>query len=136
MPDSNIPMVDLATALNPSSLEPWIDYHYSSHVARTAELMAAHGRFLEATANGINDDVIAGRASDFTKQLKAEQSAIDDTRTKIKAPVLHAQRLIDGQAKKITDQLTQASASVQTKLTTYLRDKEAKARELKDRGPQ
>lgn len=128
MPDTNIPMVDLASALDPAALAIWLDYQYADHAARNTELMAAHGRFMEATKDGISDDVIAGRATDFAKQLKAEQSATDDTRKRIKDPVLHAQRLIDGEAKKLTDKLVSATTTVQTKLTVFLRAKEAEAR--------
>lgn len=127
---NNIPHVDLAAALDPASLAIWLDYQYASHLARNNELMAAHGRFLEATEAGITTDEVVGRASDFAKQLKAEVVSTDATRTTIKAPVLYAQRLIDGEAKKLTDRLNGASTTVQTRITAYLRIKEAEARKV------
>lgn len=124
----NRPVIDLASALDPAALAIWLEYQYSDHAARNSELMGAYARFLEATKEGIHEEVIAGRATDFAKQLKAEQSATDETRKRIKDPVLHAQRMIDGSAKKLTDNLVSATATVQTKLTAFLRAKEAEAR--------
>jgi hypothetical protein len=128
--DSNIPIVNLTAALDPSQLGPWIEYQLAGHEARTNELMAAYDRFLVATAAGIDNDELAGRAADFVKQLKSESSATDVTRTTTKAPVLHAQRLIDGAAKKITDKLSGAAGGVQERITAYLRVKEIAARKV------
>lgn len=128
MPDSNIPRVDLAAALNPAALAPWIEYQYADHAAHVGVLQARFDKFLDVTKDGIADDTMAGHATDFIKELKAASSATDETRTKIKAPVLHAQRLIDGEAKKLTDKLGSCSTVVTGRITTFLRDKEAKAR--------
>lgn len=124
----NAPVVDLSAALDPAALAPWIEFQYAAHTARRDGLIAAHGRFLAATAQGIADDDVAGRATDFARQLRAASVETDATRTKIKAPVLHAQRLIDGEAKKIVDSLAAAGADVQARLTAYLQAKEARAR--------
>lgn len=128
MPDSNIPTIDLTTALNPASLEPWVDYQFADHAAHLVALSARFERFLEITKDGIHDDTTAGHASDFVKVLKAASTATDETHTKIKAPVLHAQRLIDGAGKKLTDKLKQHSDTVTTRITAFLHDKEARAR--------
>ena len=61
-------------------------------------------------AHGIRDDFIACDAADFAKDLKAAVSALDGTRTRIKKPVLHAQRLIDGEAKALSDRVMAAVA--------------------------
>lgn len=127
----NIPVIDLNAALAPSALLAWLDHEYAAHTARANELMGAHGRFLEATKDGIVDDVIAGRATDFAKQLKAEVKNTDETRTKIKAPVLHAQRLIDGEAKKLTDKLGLATSQVETRIAAYLKDKADKEKAVR-----
>lgn len=128
MPDSNIPTVDLAAALDPASLEPWVDYQFADHAVHLVALSARFERFLEITKDGIHDDTTAGHASDFVKVLKAASTATDETRTKIKAPVLHAQRLIDGAGKKLTDKLKQHSDTVTVRITAFLHDKEARAR--------
>ena len=124
-PATNVPHVDLAAALDPAALAIWLDYQYAEHAANNRALMERHQKFLDVTKDGISDDVIAGAAADFAKVLKAEAGATDETRTRIKAPVLHAQRLIDGEAKKLTDRLTAAAATVQTRLTVFLRDRKS-----------
>jgi hypothetical protein len=125
---SNIPHIDLAAALEPDKLAAWLDYEYQEHRGNVASLMAGYERFLAATVAGIGGDDVAARAADFVKFFKAEQAATDATRTKIKAPVLHAQRLIDGEARKLTDKLANAADGVSAKITTYLREKEAVVR--------
>ncbi len=125
---TNRPYVDLAQALEPAALAAWLDYEYAQHVLNKNVLLARYEKFLTVTKDGINDDVMVGHASDFTKELKAEITSTDATRTKIKAPVLHAQRLIDGQAKKLTDELANAGQQVTWRITEYLREKEARER--------
>lgn len=134
MPDdmiaTNTPLLNLADALAPDKLTAWLDYEFSSHVANKATLLTRHDRFLEVTKDGINDDVMAGHASDFHKDLKAESTSTDATHTRIKAPVLVAQRLIDGQRKTLTDSLSLAASQVTARITDYLRRKEVIAREV------
>ena len=130
--DANIPHVDLGAALNPAALAVWLEYQYAEHTTRTTDLMEAYGRFLEVTANGIGDDALVGRATDFAKQITTEAKATDETRTRIKAPVLHAQRLIDGEAKKLTDKLNSAVATITTRITMFLRAKEEAARKASE----
>ena len=89
----NRPVVDLAAALEPEALGAWLEHEMAEHAARCAELGAAYERFLVATAGGIADDTATGKATDFAKMHKAEITAIDATRKRIKEPVLHAQRV-------------------------------------------
>lgn len=126
--DTNIPTLDLAGALQPDRLAAYLEYEFASHTAEIAGLMARHARFLDITKDGITDDTVAGHASDFANSLKDEVKATDATRKRIKDPVLHAQRLIDGAGKVLTDQLSSAVASVTTRITAYLQQKEAMAR--------
>jgi hypothetical protein len=126
--DSNVPVVDLAGALAPDKLTAWLDYQFADHVSNVATLTARYEKFCEVTASGIGDDVMAGHSTDFVKLLKDEINATDTTRTRIKAPVLHAQRLIDGEAKKLTDQLNTEAGVVTDRITDFLRRKEAEAR--------
>ena len=84
--------------------------------------------FQTVTARGIEDDFTAGHAADFCKALKDAASALDEVRTRIKRPVLHAQRLIDGEARKLTDPVTAAVREVEARVTVYLQAKEEMAR--------
>ena len=125
---TNAPHIDLAAALDPAALAAYLEYEYAQHAANKNVLLARYEKFLAVTKDGIPDDIMVGHATDFAKDLKVEATATDATRAKIKAPVLHAQRLIDGTAKKLTDELGNAEAIVRTRITTYLRAKEARER--------
>lgn len=124
----NIPTLNLSAALDPGALAAWIEYEMAGPAVRRNDLMAAFQRFSDATREGIHDDAMAGRATDFVKQFKATQSDINDIRTRIKAPVLHAQRLIDGEAKKISDELLGAEKTIAMRIGVFLQKKEAAAR--------
>lgn len=126
--DTNIPVIDLAGALQPDRLAAYLEYELASHAANTNTLLARHDKFLQVTQDGINDEAMAGHASDFARDLKAEVSATEVTRKRIKDPVLHAQRLIDGEAKKLTDRLSSAAGVVTTRITAYLQQIEARKR--------
>ena len=126
---SNAPVVDLDRALDPASLAAWIEFSYAAHAAAIDALLTRFVKFSEVTASGIADDFVAGHAADFAKDLKAAINALDETRTRIKKPVLHAQRLIDGSAKALSDRVASAVREVEARVTAYLRAKEAEARE-------
>jgi hypothetical protein len=128
MTRSNAPTIDLTTALDPAQLYSWIEFNYEDHALVIAGLLERFAAFNNVTAGGIADDFIAGHAADFARDLKMAASALDETRTRIKKPVLHAQRMIDGEAKKLTDRVTAAVAEVEARVTAYLRVKEAEAR--------
>ena len=129
MNDSNTPVIDLTAALDPSSLQWWIEFEYSESAAAIAALLERFATFQSVTAAGIADDFTAGHAADFCKALKDAVAALDEVRTRIKRPVLYAQRLIDGSAKKLTDPVTAAVREVEARITEYLRAKEEMARE-------
>jgi predicted flap endonuclease-1-like 5' DNA nuclease len=128
MNDSNTPVIDLTAALDPSSLQWWIEFEYSESAAAIAALLERFATFQSVTAAGIADDFTAGHAADFAKALKDAAAALDEVRTRIKRPVLHAQRLIDGEARKLTDPVTAAVREVEARVTVYLRAKEEMAR--------
>jgi hypothetical protein len=125
---SNRPVVDLAAALEPEALGAWLEHEMAEHAARCAELGAAYERFLVATAGGISDDTATGRATDFAKMHKAEITAIDATRKRIKEPVLHAQRLIDGAGNGLTTPLRAQALTIENRIATYLTSKAEAAR--------
>lgn len=92
-------------------------------IVRRDELLLAAGRVPE-----INSDDAAGKVTDFVKQLAALTKAADAKRVGAKEPYLEGGRTVDGFFKAITDPVATAKTGVERKLTTYLRDKEAKAR--------
>ena len=128
---SNAPVVDLEAALDPASLAAWIEFSYAAHAAAINALLTRFDKFTEVTADGISDDFVAGHAADFAKDLKAAAGALDETRTRIKKPVLHAQRLIDGGAKALSDRVASAVREVEARVTAYLKVKESEAREAR-----
>jgi hypothetical protein len=127
-PDHNAPRLDLAAALKPEALKVWLDYQFAAHAERRDALVMAGERFTLATPAGIEDDGVAQRATDFGVQLRAAQSATDDTHKLVKAPVLTAQRMIDGARKSIVDDLDAVLKAVQVKMTAYLQRKADEAR--------
>lgn len=126
----NQPPIDLHTALEPSALSVWIAGQLAAHTARADELLAANTRFVAATTAGIANDEVAGRATDFARQIKAAIKDTDEARVNIKAPVLAAQRAIDGAAKVITDPLLAATGLVEQRVTTFMRAKDLEARRI------
>jgi hypothetical protein len=125
---SNAPVIDISAALDPDSLSYYIEWSYASHAAAIAALMERFVKFTDVTSIGIQDDFVAGHAADFAKDLKAAANALDETRTRIKKPILHAQRLVDGEAKKLADRVASAVREVEARVTAYLKLKEAEAR--------
>ena len=129
MSGSNAPVIDLPSALDPRQLEPWVDFQYAQHASAIETLMVRHGRFLQITEGGISDDIMLGHASDFAKLLRAADVDLNNTRTNIKKPVLHAQRLIDGKAKALADQITMALTDIELRSKVWLKKKEDANRE-------
>jgi hypothetical protein len=70
-----------------------------------------------------------GHASDFAKLLRAADVDLDNIRTKIKKPVLHAQRVIDRKAKALADQITMALSDIEARSRVWLKKKEDANRE-------
>jgi len=91
----------------------------SSLISRRDELLAAAARMPE-----IKTDEIAGRISDFVKQLTALVKASETQRTGAKEPYLEGGRNVDGFFKAITDPVEKVKNDTQRKLTVYLREKE------------
>jgi hypothetical protein len=93
-------------------------------------------RFLIATRNGIADEHICGIATDFREQVKAGIADCDKTRSAIKAPVLQAQRLIDGAAKAISDPLANLLPIIEQRIAAFLAAKARAEREAAEREAQ
>ncbi len=124
------PVIDLHAALEPTALKAWIAEKLSAHTARCTALTARFKQFKDATAAGIKTDAVDERTVDFAEQIRLEIAATDATRTTIKAPVLAAQRAIDGAGKVITDQLLPALTEVKARHSAYLVAKDAEIRRL------
>ena len=95
----------------------------SQLIARRDELLAAAGRIPP-----IDSDDVAGRVSDYIKQLTALTKAAESKRTDAKEPYLEGGRNIDGFFRAITDPVAKAKTAIERRLTDYLRNKEAQAR--------
>ena len=92
-------------------------------IKRRDDLLAAAQRI-----PAIDSDDIAGRVSDFVKQLTALTKAAESKRTDAKEPYLEGGRNIDGFFRAITDPVARTKDAIQKRLTTYLREKEEQAR--------
>lgn len=88
-------------------------------IARRDELIAAAARVPE-----VDSDDVAGKVTDFVKQLAALHKAADAKRVGAKEPYLEGGRNIDGFFKAITDPVADTKKAVERRLTTYLREKE------------
>lgn len=94
------------------------------------DLLRRRDALLEAAERvpTIDSDDVAGKVTDFIKQLAALHKAAEAKRTDAKEPYLEGGRNIDGFFKAITDPVSKAKVSVERRLTEYLRDKELRAR--------
>lgn len=124
----NRPVIDLWSALEPEALGAFLEDRFTPSRIRRDELIGAFKRFLKATAAGIKDDGLAAKATDFVRQIKASVKDIEETRTAIKAPVLAAQRQIDGMGRELAQPLVEASTEVERRVTVFMREKEAEIR--------
>jgi hypothetical protein len=123
------PPLDLARDLDPALLTDYLDNAYAAHRAASLVLRDRYERFLIATRNGIADEHICGIATDFREQVKAGIADCDKTRSAIKAPVLQAQRLIDGAAKAISDPLANLLPIIEQRIAAFLAAKAKAERE-------
>lgn len=124
------PVIDLSAALEPRRLAAWISDKLAAHTERANALTARYKQFAAFTAAGITTEAVDERAVDFADQIRQEIAATDATRVIIKAPVLAAQKAIDGAAKVISDQLLPAFTEVKARHSAYLIAKDAEIRRL------
>jgi len=131
--------LDLSLALDADQLLRDLRADTTALAARTEELLAAFERFDARTTDGIADDEVLAKAGDFVRQLSAHISAVDSRRTVIKAPVLAAQRAIDGFFKSsLADPVDRAKAAVTRRIDDYMRRlrEEAAARQREEAARQ
>lgn len=118
-------------AIDPDELTAALEEQYRSHLARRDSLLAAFTRFDAANPKIVDDD-IAGRASDFCKQLKREVRLVDGTngvRDQVKRPFLNACETIDTFFRRnVAAPLKRRADEIEDRLSTYAREKEEAAR--------
>ncbi len=90
---------------------------------RRDELLAAAERIPE-----IDSEDIARKVGDYIKQLTAAAKSADAARVGAKEPYLEGGRGVDGFFKNISDPLVDVKKRTETKLTKFLREKEAEER--------
>ncbi|MFA9204883.1 MAG: hypothetical protein ACEQSH_00345 [Bacteroidia bacterium] len=126
----NDPPLDLSAALDLDVLTRQLAADTADLMARVTERLDGFERFKVLAANGIPDDTTLAKAGDFARQLSDSISVADDRRTKIKKPVLDAQRAIDGFFKsRMTDPLDAAKRAVLAAVTAYQQKKAREAAE-------
>lgn len=129
-PGHNLPVVDLARSLEPETLAVWLDGQFAPQVAVVGELLASYSRFLFATSSGIASEEVAGRAADLALKMRDATAETEKARVRIKAPVLAAQRAIDGAAKAVEDRLVAPLVEIRRRVTVFLQAKEIEVRRL------
>jgi undecaprenyl pyrophosphate synthase len=87
-------------------------------IRRKEELLAGAARVPDVT-----DDEMAGKVSDFIKQLTGFVKVADNKRVAEKEPFLSAGRTVDGFFKALSDPVEAAKKAVERKLTGYLQEK-------------
>ena len=92
---------------------------------RAKQLLEAEGR----VPAEVPDDDVAGKVTDFIKQITAATKQAETHRTAAKEPHIAAGKAVDGFFKGISDPLDALKGRLNGRLTAYLRLKEAKARE-------
>lgn len=106
-------------------------------------LRLAHPAFLTALkdcetqiavlqASGVTDAASAQLAATLNGRLTTAGKMLEDTRAKLKAPVLEQGRKIDEAAKAPALRIATAKATLQRALTTYDQEQQRKAREAED----
>ncbi len=127
---TNRPNMDLWNALEPEALGLFLDDKFAPTMIRFAALMASYKRFLSQTNNGITSETVAEKATDFAKMLRSHVKEVEEVRTAVKAPVLAAQRQIDGKGREQTEPLVAAAVEVEERRRVYLKAKDAELRRV------
>ncbi len=128
-PGHNSQRLNLAQALDAEQLLADLQADTADLFRRTEELSAAFERFNDLTKNGITSEEVQGRAGDFVRQLSAQLATVDARRTAVKAPVLAAQRTIDGFfGRDLADPLRTAKDAVTRRMDDFVRRQAEEAR--------
>jgi len=96
-----------------------LDEKHRALLRRRDELLAAADR----VPPEVIDEAVAGRVSDFIKQMAAAYKTAEAARVAEKEPHLEAGRVVDGWFKRITDPLSGAKRMIEGRLTSYQRAK-------------
>lgn len=114
------PVVEFYKDVN-TQLPGYLDADNVELLTRAKSLLEG---FLRAPAE-VADDDMAGKMSDFIKQLAAAAKAAEDKRTADKRPILEAGTIIDDYFKAIRLPLIDAQTKITARLTAYLQKKAA-----------
>jgi hypothetical protein len=112
----------------PEDIREVLAADHADMIARRDELLAG----LDRAPKVIESDEVAGRVSDFTKQVMAHAKKVDVTRVDAKEPFLAGGRAVDGFFRPIADSLDAAKKDLGQRITVWQRkkaDDERRARE-------
>lgn len=104
-------------------------------------IVAMRDQYMPLTINGIEDREGFDRVYEARQDVKSKRIAVEKTRKKLKADVIEFGRLVDGEAKRITDMLapiekhlqSQEDAYIQAKAEAKRAQEKAEAAKLQDR---
>jgi hypothetical protein len=114
----------------PPDADPLRERLQSDHAdlcSRADELLAA----VERAPEVVNEDN-AGAVGDFIKQLTGHRKTLDATRVNEKEPYLAGGRGVDGFFRPMMDKLDTAKKAIESRLSAYLRAKEAEERRKRE----
>jgi hypothetical protein len=114
--------------MDAESWSEWLAHIFEGPEARKAELLPSFDRFAAAFAT-ITDDDIQGRAGDLKEKVAALLKQAEALHSIEKAPILVAQRSVDGFLKAFREPLDGAIRTINIRRTEYALRKEREARE-------
>lgn len=106
-----------------------LDEQYAPLAARRDALLEAAER-----VPPIHDDESAGKVGDFIKQIAAAIKNGEAARVKEKEPFLAGSRTVDGYFRAITDPLDRVKRAIESRLTTFLREKAERERRARQKA--
>lgn len=122
----NLPSASLS--LSDEQWREWLDHVFEGPAGRKAELLPSFERFAEKYPT-IPDRDVHGRAGDLAEKLKALLKMAENLHSIEKAPVLVAQRAVDGFLKGFRAPLDNALVIINARRTEYAKRLEREARE-------
>jgi hypothetical protein len=86
-------------------------------------IVAMRDQYMPLTINGIEDRDGFDRVYEARQDVKGKRIAVEKTRKRLKADVIEFGRLVDGEAKRITDMLTPIEKHLQSQEDAYIQAK-------------
>lgn len=113
---------------SPETLRELLADENQDILRRREELLAGFSRAPET----VETDEVAGKVSDFVKQVDAATKLVESRRKAAKEPALAAGRTVDGFFQPITDSLAKARDTLKGRVEIYLRKKAAEEQRRRD----